>query len=163
MKAGLEIKTAEPQDLEELLRLLNEAADWLVSIGQPLWAMNELAPERIAREIEQGLFQVAMQDGAMAGAFLFQMEDPTAWPDMPLGEATYIHRFAVARAYGGSGLSNAMLEWSKKRTRELGRKYVRLDCLPRPRLCAFYERNGFVEHSRSRNGVYDVVRYECAV
>ena len=56
-----------------------------------------------------------------------------------------------------------MLEWSKKRTRELKRKYVRLDCLPRPKLRAFYERNGFVEHSRSRNGVHDVVRYECGV
>ena len=53
-----------------------------------------------------------------------------------------------------------MLDWAKTHTLERGLRYLRLDCVPRPKLCALYERNGFKKYSEIQAGPYYVVRYE---
>jgi hypothetical protein len=61
-------------------------------------------------------------------------------------------------------LSKAILSWAVERTRELGRRFLRLDCeASRPRLRQIYESFGFVHHSDRQVGPYFVSRYECDV
>jgi GNAT superfamily N-acetyltransferase len=86
------------------------------------------------------------------------------WPDVLQAESAFIHRLAVKRDFAGGHVSSALLQWAVERTRSLGRRYLRLDCVAsRPRLRAIYERFGFRHHSDKQVGPYFVSRYEYEV
>jgi GNAT superfamily N-acetyltransferase len=162
--AGVEIRQAAPGDAAAVAAVLREAAAWLDSRGETLWRMDELAGDRIASEVESGLFWLARVDGEPAGVVRFQLDDPVMWPDAEAGAAAYVHRLAVRRRFGGAGVSRALLDFARERTRELGRSVLRLDCeADRPRLRALYERYGFAYHSDFRSGPYRVARYELRI
>jgi GNAT superfamily N-acetyltransferase len=127
----------------------------------PLWKENELTWESIAADVAAGLYFIAECSGEVGGAVRFQLEDPVFWPDDARPIAAYVHRLAVRRRYAGTGLSTAILAWAVERTRELGRNFLRLDCVAsRPRLRRIYESFGFVHHSDRQVGPYFVSRYE---
>jgi GNAT superfamily N-acetyltransferase len=150
-----------PADVEIVTSILLEAARWLQQGGMPMWRDGEILPERIARDIGQGLFFVAEKDGEPAGTIKFQLVDPVFWPDVPEHESAFVHRLAVRRQFAGGVASSALLSWSLQRTASLGRRYLRLDCdASRPRLRAVYERFGFQHHSDRQVGPYFVARYE---
>ena len=91
----------------------------------------------------------------------YQLEDPLFWPDVPEGESAYVHRLAVRRRAAGGAVSRALLEWAVNRTRESGRRYLRLDTdASRSKLRAVYERFGFRHHSDRQVAPYYVARYE---
>ena len=159
--AGIRIRQATDEDVETVSSVLKEAAHWLEQSGMPLWRDHELEPERIAAEVHAGLFFLAEAFGKSAGTLKFQLDDPIVWPDATPPDATYVHRLAVRRQYAGTGLSTALLSWAVNRTRSLGRRYVRLDCVATlPRLRAVYERFGFHYHSEKQFGPYLVSRYQ---
>lgn len=141
-----------------------QAAQWLRQRGMPMWRDDEFVPSRIKAEVEGGLFFIAEQNGLAAGVVKFQLEDQQFWPDLPTGEAAYVHRLAVRRAFAGGGISSALLSWAVERTRALSRSYLRLDCeASRPKLRAIYEKFGFVHHSDRQVGPYFVARYQLKV
>jgi GNAT superfamily N-acetyltransferase len=100
--------------------ILREAAQWLTERGDPLWRDDELKPERIAAEVERGLYFLAATADDVIATFRYQLEDPEFWPDLPAGEAAYVHRLAVRRHAAGAGVSLALLQWALERTRALG-------------------------------------------
>jgi GNAT superfamily N-acetyltransferase len=158
------IRPATLGDLPAVSDILQEAAQWLEGRGMPLWKASELAPDRIAREVESEAFVLAEVDGAAAATMMFLLADPDFWPDVPPDESAFIHRLAVRRRYAGGPLSSAMLDWAVEQTRKLGRQYLRLDCVAdRPKLRAIYERYGFRYHSDWRIGPYLVARYQFPV
>lgn len=158
------IRQATPQDVETIGSILGEAARWLAETGQPMWRDNELTPARITEDVAANLFFLAECSGEPSGTIKFQLEDLLFWPDLPQGEAAYIHRLAVRRQFAGQGISTALMQWAVDRARSLGRRYVRLDCeAARPRLRAVYERFGFCHHSDQEVGPYFVSRYEYAI
>ena len=107
------------------------------------------------------MFSVAQRGDLLAGVLKFQLEDPLFWPDLPQGEAAFVHRLAIRRQFAGAGVSTALLKWAADRAQSIGRAYLRLDCeASRPRLRAFYERCGFRHHSDRHVGPYFVSRYE---
>ena len=65
------------------------------------------------------------------------------WPDKKPGVAVYLHKLAVRRTYAGKNVSAYMIDFAKEYTREVGRRYLRLDCDDRNALCALYETHGF--------------------
>jgi GNAT superfamily N-acetyltransferase len=126
-----------------------------------MWVEDELAEDRIAAEVDAGLFYVAECDGDIAGALKFQLDDPLFWPDLATDDSAFIHRLAVRRNYAGHGVSTALLGWAVDHARSLGRTYLRLDCdAERSRLRDLYERFGFRLHSFRQVGSYYVARYE---
>ena len=161
MASEAQIRQATPQDAEVVSDILKEAARWLEQAGMPLWREDDVEPARIVPDINAGLFIIAEYSDDPAGTMKFQLDDFLVWPDARPQEATYIHRLAVRRRYAGTGLSTALLHWAAGRTHELGRPYLRLDCVSsRPRLRAIYERFGFRHHSDRRVGPWHVSRYE---
>jgi GNAT superfamily N-acetyltransferase len=155
------IRQATPHDVDTICDILGEAARWLTEAGMTMWRDNELTAARITDDVAANLFFLAEFDGEPAGTIKFQLEDPLFWPDLPQGEAAYIHRLAIKRRFAGTGVSNALMQWAVDRSRSLGRRYVRLDCeASRPRLRAVYERFGFRHHSDRQVGPYFVSRYE---
>jgi GNAT superfamily N-acetyltransferase len=164
MTHEIAIRQAGLSDAEAIAAILREASQWLTASSEPMWLEGELEIENIAPGVEAGLFFLADCAGDAAGTLKFELEDPDFWPEMPDGDAAYLHRLAVRRRYAGVGLSTALLGWAAARTRTLGRPYLRLDCeASRPRLRAFYERFGFRHHSDRQVRSYFVSRYEFPV
>lgn len=156
----INIFKAEMKDAATVSSVLTEAARYLDSIGQTLWQCEDLSIDSIADDVAAGLYYVAWMDGEAVGTLRFQLEDPTCWPDIPLGSSTFVHRLAIRRDMAGKGISTLMLDWAKLTTKQLGRRHLRLDCEMRPKLCAIYEKHGFVKHSECQIGPNHVVRYE---
>lgn len=160
----LHIRPAAAADTGAVSAVLVEAATWLSERGTPMWKADELAPDRVAQDVADGLFFLAECDGRIAGTVKFQLEDELFWPDRPRGEAAYVHRLAVRRAFAGRGVSTGLLNWAADRARAVGRPFLRLDCeAARPKLRAMYERFGFRHHSDRQVGPYFVARYELKV
>jgi GNAT superfamily N-acetyltransferase len=158
----ISIRPAAIQDAGAVSGILCEAARWLQQNGMAMWRDNELAPERLAADVQAGLFFLAEKDGQAAGTIKFQLEDPLFWPDVPQGQSAFIHRLAVRRCFAGGVVSSILLAWAVQRARALHRPFLRLDCeASRPRLRAVYERFGFRHHSDKQVGPYFVARYEC--
>ena len=158
------IRRASIADADRVSEILTAAAKWLEDEGMPQWKGDELHPQHTRTDIEAELFYVAERDGVIAGVVKFQLEDQLFWPDLPAGEAAFVHRLAVDRDHAATGVGEALLNWAAKETRSIGRKFLRLDCeASRPRLRAFYERCGFRHHSDRQVGPYFVSRYERAV
>ena len=94
----------------------------------------------------------------------FQTEDPLFWSDLPNEDSGFIHRLAVKRSFAGGYISTALLNWSIEHSRNLGKRYLRLDCAAdRPRLRLVYENFGFRHHSNKQVGSFFVARYEYAI
>ena len=157
----ISIRAAQEKDTQSVLEVLQEAAFWLESRGESMWKADEISLQSIAPDVASGMFSLAECESQVAGVMKFQLEDTLFWPDVPLGEASYVHRLAVRRRFAGEGVSTALLQWATIRTRELGRPFLRLDCeAARPKVRAVYEGFGFRHHSDRQVGPYFVARYE---
>ncbi len=155
------IRPAMAQDVEAVSDILREAARWLDNAGMSLWREGELVPSAIAPDVSAGLFHLAECAEGFCGTVRFQLEDSAFWPEAREDEAAYIHRLAIRRQYAGAGLSAFILDWAAARTRELGRRHLRLDCVAsRPRLRAIYESFGFQHVDDRHIGPYFVSRYQ---
>lgn len=161
MEMLISIRAAQKDDTQTVLEVLQEAALWLEGRGETMWKTDEISLDSIAPDVEKGMFFVAERESEVAGVVKFQLEDPLFWPDVPPGEAAYVHRLAVRRKFAGGMVSTALLQWAVERTRQLERPFLRLDCeAGRPKVRAVYERFGFRHHSDRQVGPYFVARYE---
>ena len=140
----LQIARGTLADVPETDALIHEAARWLVDKGEPLWGPNELAYDELLRVARAGELVTGRVSGQLAACMYLHNEDELFWPGKAPGEAFYIHRLAVARAFAGRGFSQAMLAWAAREARRRDRPYLRLDCEPRPKLLALYADAGFV-------------------
>ena len=158
------VRPAAERDTALVSEILHEAAQWLIDSGKAMWKDDELSAARIAADVRTGLYFVAEREGEAAGIVRFQLEDPIFWPDVPEGEAAYIHRLAVRRRFAGVGVPQELMNWAAERTRSIGRRLLRLDCeAEREKLRAMYQRFGFRHHSDRQVGPYFVARYEYEV
>ena len=73
---------------------------------------------------------------------ILEPEDPHFWPDRPAGEAGYVHKLAVRRAYAGWAFPAALMNHAAALIQGRDRRFLRLDC--DPPLAGFYQRLGFV-------------------
>lgn len=157
----ISICQAASSDVATIHRLLLDAAAWVDALGVVMWEDGELAIEAVGREAAAGQFYIADVEGRPAGAIRFQTVDLLFWPDISQEESAFVHRLVVSRAFKGTGVSTALLEWAVGHARSLGKAWLRLDCdNDRPKLKALYERFGFRFHSYRQVGPYYVSRYE---
>ncbi len=160
---NIEIRQAKQEDAATVSAILNEAAVYLESINQPLWKSSDLAVEIILPDIVSGMYYLASIGKDAVGVFKYQLEDKIIWPEITDDRSAFVHRVAIIRTVAGKGVSAIMLNWAKSLTRNLGRDYLRLDCAVRQKLCAIYEKSGFIKHSEKNLGRFHVIRYECDV
>ncbi|WP_084545949.1 GNAT family N-acetyltransferase [Cupriavidus malaysiensis] len=157
------IERASVNDANDVAAVLQEAALWLADTGRPLWTSSEVGFERTFRDTEAGRFFVARDGGTIAGVMRFELEDPSFWPEIEAGTSTFVHKLAVRRAWAKKGISTGLLQFAQRRTRELERQYLRLDCAAdRAKLRSVYERFGFALHSLVQKGSWSFARYELA-
>ncbi len=155
------IRAAAAGDVPGAREVLRAAAQRLVERGEALWTPDDFTPEFLVPLVNAGELHVALEGGEVVGVFTVQGEDPVFWPDVPAGEALYLHN-SVRPDRAGRGLAQAMPGFALGLAHAQGRAFLRLNCAPRPKLCAVYEGFGFHRRERAlwRGGGFDVVRYE---
>lgn len=160
-KVAFSVHQATLDDLATVSDILTEAAAWLEQKNMVLWQQEHIASSVIYRDIEQGLFYIATYEGVAAGVIMFQTEDLIFWSDISQSDSAFLHRLAVRRKFAGRLVSKMLLQWAVERSREIGKHFLRLDCVAdRPRLRSIYENFGFKHHSDRQVGDYFVARYE---
>jgi len=149
-------------DVAEVDALIRATAEWLIKRGEPLWGPNETSHDELVRVAHLSELIVGRMAGELACCMYLHHEDRLFWPHVREGEAFYIHRLAVARAFAGRGYAHAMLEWAATEARAKGRPYLRLDCEPRAKLLALYTSAGYtrIDSAPIQVGEHFVVRHE---
>jgi GNAT superfamily N-acetyltransferase len=164
MIQDIEIIQARPADAGLASSIMLEVAEWLKEQGQTLWFPDELTPEKLMGTINAGELYLVMMRNRLVGTVIFQLYDKTYWPDMPEGDAAYIHKIILRRSAAGQGLGDQIIAWAKEKARREGMAYLRLDTeAAREKLCALYESAGFTRHSFRQVGRHYVIRYEMRV
>ena len=157
----ISVRQANLDDLSTVSEILSEAAAWLDRENMTLWQPEHISLSAIQQDIELGLFYIAFGGDIAAGVVIFQTEDLVFWPDIIQSDSAFLHRLAVRRSFAGGSVSTQIFQWAIDRTRELGKHFLRLDCVAdRPRLRSVYENFGFKHHSDRQVGAYFVARYE---
>ena len=148
----MEIRRAEPEELEEILALYADARAYMRENGNPTqWGASYPGRELVERDIASGACHVCTEEGEILAVFSWLPgPDPTyaviengSWPDD--GDYTVIHRIAV-RAHR-KGIASACFCWALARCRSL-RIDTHADNLPMQRSLL---KNGF-----SRCGIIHV-------
>jgi GNAT superfamily N-acetyltransferase len=132
---------AEPGEAFAVAEVLQEAARWITTWRSQLWDPALVGESFVTPLIARGQVLTARTADGIAGVMILLPEDPHFWPDRPAGEALYLHKLAVRRAYAGTGVPAALMDHAAGVARAQGRRILRLDC--DPPLAPFYERLGF--------------------
>ena len=112
--------------------------------GIDQWGLENVAWKALSCHYRPEDFYLALVDGEPAGTLALVDYDPAYWPQADKGEACFIHKLAVRRAYAGQGVADALLRFAVKEARKAGAATLRLDCrATRPELRRFYEARGF--------------------
>src|SRR5713226_3037015 len=99
MLNGLEVVLAGGSDLDVVLALLDEAAEWLVTKGVVgPWRPGSFSRQDFADHIDRGEVYVAKLGEETVGTVTLQWSDELFWPSAP-SEAVYVHKMAVRPAY----------------------------------------------------------------
>ena len=141
LTASFQIGLAAPDEALAVSQVLQEAARWITTWRAQLWDPGLLGEAFAGPIIARGHMLTAKADGEIAAVMIVEPEDPHFWPDYPAGEAAYIHKLAVRRAFAGMGAPAALVDYAAALALTQGRWRLRLDCdLP---LAGFYEKLGF--------------------
>lgn len=166
-RSDLRISPATRDEVNVVLAVLNEAAQWVVDRGAEGWHPGQWREERLLEAIDRGETFLARRSDTVVATVTLQWADDTFWADRP-PDAGYVHRLAVAVIGHGRGIGTAMLAWAEDATRNKGRSFLRLDCpAGNPSLRAYYESHGFEPRGEmilsGRWGTYEAARYEKAL
>jgi protein-tyrosine phosphatase len=143
--ARVEVSPAKPADIDTVLGILDEAAEWVIANRLPsAWKPGEFSRQTFLDQIAQGEVYLARVDGQPVGTFVLQWSDTFWWGERP-PDACYFHKFAVRPSLAGRGIGLEMLRWAEERTRSAGKKFLRLNCIAADqKIRDYYERAGFI-------------------
>jgi GNAT superfamily N-acetyltransferase len=141
----VKVSSAEPQGIDTVLGILDEAARWLQENGIPgLWKPGSFSRQGFLDHISRGEVYIGWVDGDPVGTLTLQWSDPVFWGDRP-PDSGYLHKLAIRPAYHGKGIGLDMLRWAEAKTKTMGKRFLRLDCAAEDRkIREYYEKEGFV-------------------
>ena len=119
-------------DLGTIIRLIEEATEWLRAKGTDQWARpwpNRAGRDgRILASLSQGKTWIGWDGGTPAATITADPDKDPYWPDdLRRDPAVYVHRLVVRRAYKGAGLGAALLDWAGwTARRDHGAQWIRV-------------------------------------
>lgn len=129
------VRVACSGDIDEVVRLMHDAAAWMSAKGTPAWDVARIDRTFAETFVLRSELLVASCSDGIVGCCTLSAEDPEFWPDALKGEAAYLHKLAVRRTHAGRGVSSALIEACRHAARTQGCAKLRLDCHPNwPRL-----------------------------
>jgi GNAT superfamily N-acetyltransferase len=161
------IRPALPDELPHILALYEETARWLWDRGIYQWEPGTFNATDFAPLIARGQLHLATRDADIAGTVTLTWADPDLWgPDD--GEAGYVHKLAVRRAYAGQGVSLRLLDFAAQQAAHAGKRHLRHDCWAgNVALRAFYTNAGFtlvqIAQERDEDGAWECALFERVV
>jgi GNAT superfamily N-acetyltransferase len=154
MTARLRIVRAKATDenMQVVLRLIDEAAQWLHTRDTDQWARPW--PDLTARNkrVWRGLkgnktwFVQDEAENTIATVTIATHANRRVWPvEAWNDEAVYVHRLIVARGQAGNGLGEDLFDWAGQRAaRQYGAKWIRIDVwTTNLDLHKYYQKRGF--------------------
>lgn len=140
----MNIRAANRDDVELVATLIDNATEWVGRLGFEQWPL-PFPRNEVAEAVTRGEVYVAEVDGEAVATVTLLGEDPAYWGERS-PDALYVHKLAVRRDRAGRGIGAAVVDWAGGRATDLGRDFLRLDCLcDDPRIRTYYEGLGF-EH-----------------
>ncbi len=142
--AGFRVTPAEPLEIDTVLGILDEAASWLRESRMPtVWKLGGFSRQTFLDQISRGEVFIGLVEDKPAGTFVLQWSDVLWWGERP-PDAGYVHKLAIRPSYAGQGVGVEMLGWAEARTRSMGRRFLRLNCMAEDRkIRDYYESAGF--------------------
>lgn len=138
-------------DLGTIIRLIEEAAEWLRAKGTDQWARpwpNRAGrDDRILASLSHGKTWIGWDGGTPAATITADPDKDPYWPDdLRRDPAVYVHRLVVRRAYKGAGLGAALLDWAGwTARRDHGAQWIRVSAwTTNVSLHGYYRRQGFL-------------------
>ncbi len=154
------ILRAEVGELDTVLEILNDAANWLLSKGIDQWRPESFSRSSTAEKIRLGEVYLAKQNHQSIGTITLQWSDRFFWVDDDT-DAGYVHKLAIKSNYTGKGFGRQLLEWAEQTTKAAGKRYLRLDCMfENPRIRQYYEDAGFTYRGEVRGEGWNAALYE---
>ena len=162
----MKLVQATPADLDTVMEIYAEGDEWLKTQG--LLTGSRPSPEQVrvwvAAAIADGhVYLCQTEDGRSVGSFRLIWSDPEVWPNDE-EEAGYVHGLIIRNEVRGQGVGAQMLAWAAELVHANERRFLRLDCdATNPRLCRYYEQQGFEPRGVVPQRYHVAARYEKAV
>jgi GNAT superfamily N-acetyltransferase len=129
---------AAPGDLDHVVRLDREAAQWLKRIGtdqwQKPWPDWAGRLERIRHDLLKGKTWLVREGDTIAATITVDNDEPVdlnerpVWPPSEIQRpAMYVRRVIVSRRYARHELGAALLNWAADRAKVRGAELIRID------------------------------------
>lgn len=163
---GYTIRKATADDADVVIRILRDAARWLIdkSIHQWSYYLTDEAASEVRQAIKIGTtYMVTDNDQQPVATFNLSREqndlDASVWGSCE-DEALYLHRLAVDQNYRRQRIGKKLLEWIEENSQtESG--VLRLDCVAdNSALNQFYMNAGFTFSGYARAKDIQFSRYE---
>ncbi len=155
IRRTLRIELARVEDHDIVLRLIDDARDWLWTKGTDQWVKPWPSEAERDERVMMGLagrktWIVWDGDTVAATATITPRRNTEVWsyPDCTCDlreRAVFVHRLIVARKYAGLKLGAQLIDWAGVRGQRLyGAKWIRIDVWSsNVNLHRYYMRNGF--------------------
>lgn len=114
------VRVACSGDIDEVVRLMHDAAAWMSAKGTPAWDVARIDRTFAETFVLRSELLVASCSDGIVGCCTLSAEDPEFWPDALKGEAAYLHKLAVRRTHAGRGVSSALIEACRHAARTQG-------------------------------------------
>jgi len=161
---NFKVQRIAADQVKEFCSILREAAMWLQSEGQEMWGIEQVSTENLLREYSVEEMFLGYLDGIPAATIVLQEVDDLFWSLVTKNESLFLHKLSVRRQFAKSGLAVDMIMWAKSEAKKRNKKYLRLDCAAdRPKLCKFYEYQGFKNVREQVMGKYPTAFYELEI
>lgn len=152
---------ATPDETNDIVFLLKEAAEWMVASELKHWTPDMFTPESVRSYFDDREVYAAYLNQEPVGMFTLQGSDPSYWGPLNDDQYGYLHRLTVRQAFRKRGISEWLLEAAEEIVLSQGKKALRLDCITHsPKLNAFYQGLGFKHQGVTDMGVRVVNLYE---
>lgn len=155
------IRKANLSDITSIEWIFDDVVKWFDATHKNHWRKEEVTWQGLRRFHHHEEFYLAYINGMPAGCMALSDYDPAFWPNMKKGQALYIHKLSVRRAYAKKGVSQALITFAKMQALQKGVASLRLDCgQDRLKLRQLYEHAGFIlVDERTMFGSYNTAFY----
>ncbi|GGF63467.1 hypothetical protein GCM10010912_05670 [Paenibacillus albidus] len=141
---SVHVVRAQLERVPEVLKLLQEAAQWMEDNGIRQWSPGQFNEADITAYFSDRQVYLALDHGQAVGMFTLQFSDPLYWGEKNDEAYAYLHRLAVTGTHRGKGLGKAMLLYAAQLALELGCKGLRFDTVAHNlKLNRYYQSLGF--------------------
>jgi GNAT superfamily N-acetyltransferase len=129
----LSCRQTEEADLPRIMEIVGDARESLRRHGVDQWQGPYPTEDIFLADIAHGESCVILHGAETAAFFTLSTRPEPAYDDIRDGKWTagagwcVLHRCAVAKAYRGSGMAEAMLRFVEERARSLGCRSIRVD------------------------------------